>query len=123
MLEEMGFGIDVLVHDPRAVVAGPMGSPPRLLERFRGLQSQAFGNLPELERCLREGEFRAVFSDIFYDWRLTQAGKAQFSQRNFEMGLKGALRSLQNLLHICRLPFYERYAPILAGIPGRAALG
>lgn len=112
MLREMGFGVDVLVYAPR----GTAPPPPASL-RSDSVRLTAFSSPQELERLLRVGEFRAVFSDIFYDWRLTEAGKAQFSQRNFEMGMAGALRSLRSLLSVCRLPFYERYAPFLTRRP------
>jgi hypothetical protein len=38
----------------------------------------------------------------------------------FEMGLRGALRSLERLLNVCRWPFYRRYGRHLAAESGRA---
>lgn len=110
---EMGFGVDVLVYSPT-------GRAPRLPAAQERLRLRTFRSRPELERLLREGEFRAVYSDIFFDWRLSAAGKAQFSCLQFEMGAAGAVRSLKRLLALCRLPFYERYAPWLGGLPGRS---
>lgn len=114
MLREMGFGIDILVYSP--------GTRARVLGGFSSSAKERrlpFATAGELERLLREGDFRAVFSDIFYDWRLTSAGKAQFSRRHFEMGLDGALRSLRSLLAVCRLPFYENYSSFLPQRCGR----
>ncbi|MEE8424464.1 MAG: hypothetical protein V3S11_01480, partial [Elusimicrobiota bacterium] len=78
--------------------------PPRLHE---------FSNPKELARLLEDGPFRAVYSDIFFDERITRAGKAQFSMRHFETGAEGAVRSLERLLGVCRLPFYKRYREYL----------
>ena len=111
LLREMGFGVDVLVLSGGEE---PSGSPPDTID---GVRLFPFSTPGELERLLREVEFRAVFSDIFFDWRLTEAGKSQFSQRHFEMGLDGALRSLRGLIAVCRLPFYERYASYLPRRP------
>jgi len=74
----------------------------------------------ELARALREGDFRAVYSDIAFDWRIMRAGKARFSSKDFEMGLGGAMRTFRKLLSLCRLPFFRRYAAHLAGSRGGA---
>jgi hypothetical protein len=91
MLREMGFGTDVLLY------------------------GRDFQEPQELRELLRRGPWKAVYSDIFFDRRLTEAGKAQFSMRMFEPGLKGAQRTLERLLDACRLPFYSRYSRYLHG--------
>ena len=112
MIEEMGFGVDILYYDPHAETPQlPKGSPDATLTTFRTPR--------ELELLLREGSFRAVYSDIFFDWRLSASGKARFSSQHFEMGLDGAVRSLRRLLGLCRMPFYARYAAHLSGREGR----
>ncbi|MBM4388108.1 MAG: hypothetical protein FJ088_10250, partial [Deltaproteobacteria bacterium] len=60
---------------------------------------------------------RAFFSHHFFDWRLTQTGKASFSLQHFEKGLGGALRTLERLLIICRSEFYSRYKDYLKRTP------
>ncbi|MBI5622371.1 MAG: hypothetical protein HY924_01195 [Elusimicrobia bacterium] len=111
MLQEMGFGVDILYHDPHAEgVEAPEG---------KDMTLSTFRTPAELAEALRQGSFQAVYSDIFFDWRLTKAGKARFSSKDFEMGLDGALRSLQRLLGACGMPFYSRYSSHLAGIEGR----
>ena len=112
MLAEMGFGIDLLYYDPH-------GGEPELPPDLRGARVATFRSPWELEKALREGGFQAVYSDMFFDWRVSSAGKARFSSRDFEMGLAGALRSFQRLLAVCRLTFYGRYAAHLARLPGR----
>ncbi|MCR4295628.1 MAG: hypothetical protein NUW21_08845 [Elusimicrobia bacterium] len=112
MIEEMGFGVDILYYDPHN--DGPERTQDARLARLSTFRTPA-----ELTRLLKEGEFRAVYSDIFFDWRVSGAGKARFSSKDFEMGLEGALRSLRRLLAVCRLPFYNRYGSHLAGLAGR----
>lgn len=112
MLAEMGFVCDILYYDPHDEPPVPPASA--------GVGTVSTFRTPrELERLLREGTFRAVYSDIFFDWRVSAAGKARFSSKDFEMGARGALRSLRRLLGVCRLPFYERYGAQLAAVPGR----
>jgi hypothetical protein len=112
MVEAMGFGIDLLYYEPH-------GEAPRLPRPCPSAKVTLFGSPRELETLLREGEFQAVFSDLFFDWRISRAGKGRFSSKDFEMGLAGALRSLERLLNVCRLPFYQRYADNLASVPRR----
>jgi len=112
MVREMGFPIHLVYYDIH-------GEPPKL-DGLEGASVSTFRSPWELQRALREGEFRAVFSDLFFDWRISRAGKARFSSRDFEMGLQGSLRTFQRLLDICRLPFYRRYAAHLRGSGGGA---
>ena len=112
MIEEMGFGVDILYYDPH-------NERPDINADSRCAKLQTFRTPRDLTRALREGDFRAVYSDIFFDWRISASGKARFSSKDFEMGLDGALRSLRRLLAVCRLPFYDRYGSHLAGLAGR----
>ena len=112
MAAEMGFGIDILYYDLH-------GSAPKLPEGLSHARVTTFRAPWELELALREGRFQAVFSDMFFDWRITRAGKARFSSKDFEMGLEGANRTFERLLSICRLPFFRRYAGHLAGRRGK----
>lgn len=110
LIEEAGFGLDVLAFDPgKAAAREILGGEPAPGTRIIPFRTRA-----ELGERLRAGKFRAVFSDVYFDWRLTSAGKAQFSRRDFEMGLAGAVRSVERLTAACGLRFYERYAAALA---------
>jgi hypothetical protein len=111
MIREMGFGIDLLYYDIH-------GDAPVLPAALAEAKVAVFRSPWELERALGEGRFAAVFSDVFFDWRIARAGKARFASRDFEMGLEGARRSLERLLALCRLPFYRRYAAHLGGLGG-----
>lgn len=103
MAAEMGFGIDLLYFERH-------GAAPVLPEALKGARVAVFRSPWELERELRGGEFAAAFSDVFFDTRLTRAGKARFSSKDFEMGVDGALRTFERLLTVSRLSFYRRYA-------------
>lgn len=109
MIREMGFGMELLYYERH-------GQAPEIPEGLRGSRITVFRSPWELERALRQGGFEAVYSDVFFDWRITRAGKARFSSKDFEMGLEGARRTFQRLLAVCRLPFYRRYAQHLARV-------
>ena len=100
LLREMGFGVQVLCHGPARKSEGPLSF---------------FSTPSELSALLRQEAFQAVYSEYAYDTRLASAGKAQFSLDGFEVGLGGALRSLQRLNSICRWPFARRYARYMGG--------
>lgn len=108
MVLEMGFGVDLVYYDRH-------GEPPVLPAALEDARVAVFRSPWELERALREGDFAAVYSDIVFDWRVTRAGKARFSSKDFEMGLEGALRTFEKLLPLVRLPFYRQYSEHLRG--------
>ncbi len=114
MAAEMGFGVDLVYYDRH-------GAAPVLPPALKDARVSVFRSPWELERALKDGEFSAAFSDVFFDARLTRAGKARFSSKDFEMGVDGALRTFARLLAVSRLPFYRRYAAHLgAGRRGAA---
>jgi len=101
MLKEMGFGIDYLVYAE--------GQPPAL-EAPEGRHGVRWFHTPQQLRELLEGAgCDAFYSEFSFDRRLTRAGKAQFSLLDVEMGVSGAVRSLERLAGLCRWPFYKRY--------------
>jgi hypothetical protein len=108
MAMEMGFGIDLIYYDRH-------GSAPVLPPALKDARVSVFRTPFELEGALRASESAAVYSDIFFDWRITKAGKARFSSKDFVMGLEGAKRALEKLLPLCRVPFYRQYASHLRG--------
>ncbi len=103
MVMEMGFGVDLVYYDRH-------GEAPVLPPALQDARVAVFRSPGELERALSQGDFAAVYSDIVFDRRVTRAGKARFSSKDFEMGLEGALRTFEKLLTLCRLPFYRQYA-------------
>lgn len=113
MIAEMGFNVDFLIYSPEKAIPKAALALKRLPWFETPPKLHVFSNPEELTRLLENGPFRAVYSDIFFDERITRAGKAQFSMRHFETGVEGALRSLERLLGVCRLPFYKRYREYL----------
>ena len=110
VLEEFGFSLDFMLHSPgkdegrdaaRELQKG-LGEPAR--HRVRLFQTPS-----QLRMLLGSGPFSAVYSEHFFDFRLTRSGKAQFSLTMFERGFGGAIRTLERLLDVCRLPLYRRY--------------
>lgn len=122
MLEEMGFGIDVMirVHDRKTAQASAKAVHAVFTEPDRHT-IKAFTDRARLTLLLESGKFDAVYSDHLFDRRLTSAGKAQFSLQEFEKGLGGLVRTAQRLLTVCRLPLYARYKRYLP--PEDAATG
>jgi hypothetical protein len=108
MIEEMGFGVDVLCYAPD----GDLSYAQRALQAEH-IRLQPFCDASEMHELLSKGQFSAVYSDRSFERRLSRNGKAQFGFPDFEMGLKGALRTLERLVRACSLPFYARYARYL----------
>ncbi|MDD5304843.1 MAG: nitrogenase component 1, partial [Elusimicrobia bacterium] len=100
-LREMGFGVEILCY----------GQAQKQAAHFSSFHTPA-----ELAALLRDGPFQAVYSEYAYDSRLARAGKAQFSLEDFEMGLGGAVRTVQKLSGICRWPFQRRYSKYMGAL-------
>lgn len=117
VLAEMGFGIDLLVASPRRedarrrieetirVLLRQSPPPGEGDSRFEEIRAHWFERPEDLWRLLKDGDFRAVYSDFLRDRRLVRGGKAQFTLSFFEMGFAGAIRTAERLLALCRLPF------------------
>jgi hypothetical protein len=106
VIEEMGFGLDLFVGGPHASAAADtfrartsLDPSSFVLHEFDGLG----GLLSSLERST----CGAVFSNYVFDWRLVRSGKAPFSTLEFEMGLRGAVATLERLLTLARLPLFR----------------
>ncbi len=96
-LLEAGFQLHFLLHegtDPETLPAGIV---------------QHFATQQELSEALRQSPAQAFYTDYYFDHRLAQAGKTQFSLQFFELGLEGALRTTERLVRVCDVPFFARY--------------
>ena len=51
-----------------------------------------------------------AYSEFFFDKRLTRRGITQFSLLELEMGVRGALRSIDRMATLCNWPLYKRLA-------------
>lgn len=110
LLEEFGFGLDFMIYaDDEEVGREAARELHKGLSMAKRHRFRLFQKPSELEELLRTGPFRAVYSEHFFDFRLSRAGKAQFSLNVFERGFGGAVRSLERLVEICRFPLYRRY--------------
>ena len=110
LLDEMGFGIDLLCFDGEFPCERLARNALEALPRHSLHRVESFRDPASLAAALRRSEAFAFYTEYRFDPRLTRAGKAQFSCATFEKGLHGALRSLRRMLDLARLPFYRRYA-------------
>lgn len=100
------------LEDPSRFLGVPV--PALLREAGFGVEALARFKTPaELARLLREGRFSAVYSDVTCDRRVTAAGKAPVSLRDFSAGADGAVRSAEALVSACRAPFFSRWGDCL----------
>ncbi|MFA5141325.1 MAG: nitrogenase component 1, partial [Elusimicrobiota bacterium] len=100
MLKEMGFGIDYLIYAEQKPE----------LPKEKGKHSVSwFTSKEELNDLITHGAFDAVYTEYFFDTRVTRAGKVPFSLLDAEMGTGGCLRSLDRLARLCDWKSYRRY--------------
>jgi len=109
LLEEMGFAVDVLIRGEISDEDTAISDLQAALQTPERHSFTSFNSIEELSELLGQGEFQAVYSEVFFDTRLSRAGKAQFNLSMIEMGLAGALRSIKRLLGVCRWQFYSKY--------------
>ncbi len=114
MVEEMGFGIDVLVgvSEPKIAKQAAIAIRKKMKQGERH-SVRAFDSFSFLRKRLRDCPANAFLSYHFYDWRLSEAGKGSFSIQHFEMGVPGAVRTLERLLRVCEAGFYPKYGKYL----------
>ena len=108
---ELGFSVRLFLYS--ADISAYRDSLDRLatmLSRMKEVEILGFGTPDELAKQLREPDLGAVFSEYFFDWRLSRTGTAQFSARDFEMGFEGAARTKQRLQNLLELPFYRKFS-------------
>lgn len=114
-LQEAGFRVEVLIkaydreQARKAALEVKEAAPDA-----RALSIKAFNSFDSMRKRLRDSDADAVLSYHTFDWRITEAGKNRFSLQIFEMGLSGAIRSVERLIGICRTPFYRLYSRFLA---------
>lgn len=118
VLEEMGFGLDIMIQMDSGSDRDKAFSI--LRERFAEPERhslESFTDFDSMRLLLRRCKSHALFSNHFLDWRITEAGKSQFSLQYFEKGLPGAIRTLNRLLEVCKTSFYRRYSDYLVRTP------
>lgn len=117
MVLSLGFPVKICIWGQDAPAA--IDSAQRLGAKLEGTKTTiaSFTNEKELDHEL--AEVRAVFSEFFYDNRLTSRGLAQFSAGDFRMGFSGAIWSIERLQRLTNMPFYNRYSSYLGLANGR----
>ena len=117
-LEEMGFGLEVMFFAQDRKTAYDVATEINSKFTEPGRHTlKAFNNYERLQMLLGSDSYQAVFSEHFFDWRLTQAGKSQFSCQEFERGIQGTVNTMERLLTVCKLPLFKRYAKYLKRPP------
>ena len=117
-VEELGFAVDVLLH-----VRGPHDARQAAQAVQRSFAHPgdhtilAFDSPDRMMERLTNSTARAVFTQHFFDWRVTSAGKMPFSLMHLEHGLEGALLTLERLLGLCQSPFFRRFQSFLGRTP------
>ncbi|MCX5796972.1 MAG: hypothetical protein NTY77_15880 [Elusimicrobia bacterium] len=113
-LQEMGFGLEIFIHSANEQSAAKARAvlETRLKKSARVSYSR-FNSFESMMRCLCASKCRAVFSNYFFDWRVTSAGKAIFSLQHFEAGFDGAIRTVERLIQACETGYYRRYGRFL----------
>lgn len=70
---------------------------------------QYFWEKEELTQKIQESDVNILYSDLYFDKRIIDLWLAQFNQRNFYVGFAGALKTIQELVALCELPFYKHF--------------
>lgn len=115
LLTEMGFRIDVCIRCPKdADAKARLASKIKAEFKSYNCRIRWFSTQDELQSILAEEEISCVYSDIFFDKRLTSNGKTGFSFHAFRMGLIGTMRNIEHLLSLCEARFYRTYSRYLS---------
>ena len=121
-LREFGFGLKAYVHEAsgEASTRRIIGEAVEKAIIEKGHESDDLGifffaNEKELGNLLKSDRAQAVFSEVTFDERLVEAGKAGFSLDDFEKGFAGAFRSCRRLISLCKTPYYSRLSEAMKG--------
>ena len=104
LLEEMGFGVDLVMVPQRGRVAHQ-----RITEEGRR-RTIRVESAEELEVVLQSSDAAAYYTEAFFDRRLSRSGRNAFSVRELgRIGLDGAVDALRLLVSTCEVPFFRTY--------------
>ena len=109
LLEEMGFQLHLLVRVQNVREEPNLEGVLEALTNPEKVTFSYFTSPEELSDLLGSRSFNAVYSEVFFDSRIADAGKAQFNLSMIEMGFEGAIRSLTRMIKVCKWPFYRSY--------------
>lgn len=110
VLREMGFEVEVWRTQP---------ARSRPLRDLGPVTARWFENAAELESMLRESDVAAIYSELYFDRRLSRCGKNAFSIQDLGfIGLDGALSILRRMRSRCEASFYRSYGRYLGSAFG-----
>jgi len=110
MLQEAGFGLDIMLYvDDLANARSLSESITKLFAPGSSHEVHAFHTLEAMNGRLTQTKCEAVLTHHFFDWRLSATGKNRFALQHFEMGIPGAIRTIDRLVDICETTFYRKY--------------
>ncbi|MBN1899512.1 MAG: hypothetical protein JW827_12110, partial [Spirochaetes bacterium] len=106
-LGEMGFGLDILINTRENFDIHKQSILEILKDRKHRVQ--LLNNDEKLEEWIDKGNSDCIYSDFRSDMRILLHGRNSFSLFLFEKGIEGALRTLKELLRLCKMSFYKKY--------------
>ena len=115
-LEEMGFALDILFTSGDDFE----DNKKRILELLENKQKhkvELLNNNDGLEEWIGAQGRDCIYSDIRDDARIMASGKTAFSFFIFERGFEGALRTLKELLRLCRITYFRKYRSYAKMLP------
>ena len=107
-LAEMGFGLDILLTTGEDLDRHKQ-TITDFLEGGKKHKVEKLSDPGKIEEWISGSGCSCVYSDFRNDMRIISNGKMQFSVSDFQEGLDGALRTLQGLLELCGINFFNRY--------------
>jgi hypothetical protein len=116
LLEDMGFSLDILIYSGKGEYLDFKDQIKKILDCREKHSIRYCFDLDELECWLKRDDICAVFSDYRFDQRISRHSKNRFSLSiNFELGYKGAIRSLERMMEVCRFQFNRKYSGFFSG--------
>ena len=107
-LKEMGFGINILFTSCKDFDY----QKELLLDLFEDknkINIELLNNPEKLDDWISETNCACIYSDFYNDIKIISHGKIPFSISLCEKGIDGAIRTLEELLRLCRIKFFSKY--------------
>jgi hypothetical protein len=107
-LEEMGFGLNILITDHHDFEE-QKDSILKRSDHKEKYRIELLNDPEKLEEWIYSTDCSCIYSDFRYDIKIISNGKVPFSLFVFEKGFDGAARTLERLLRLCRVGFFNAY--------------
>ncbi len=121
-LQEMGFGIDFFVYDNFSPYLqakneerhkkndGDHTEITRIIEKKMWKSDHSitfFSDEETMFSAIRSSKIKSIYSDIYYDERLSSLGLTQFNIRQFNIGYSWALDTIQEMIKLCEMRYFQ----------------